>query len=85
MLFPSGQKRAEVRAFKGHSRPVTSARFSPDGHAILTASHDGSTRLWDRETAALLWRRFDFPAAWAMLDKAELVTHHGGELWRYAA
>ena len=75
----------EVRAFKGHSRPVTSARFSPDGHAILTASHDGSTRLWDRETAALLWRRFDFPAAWAMLDKAELVTHHGGELWRYAA
>ncbi|MCA9794787.1 MAG: hypothetical protein KC910_23425, partial [Candidatus Eremiobacteraeota bacterium] len=31
----------------GHSRPLTTAAFSPDGTSLLTGSNDGSARLWD--------------------------------------
>jgi WD40 repeat protein len=32
---------------KGHTRAVLSASFSPDGRRILTASADGTARVWD--------------------------------------
>jgi WD40 repeat protein/tRNA A-37 threonylcarbamoyl transferase component Bud32 len=35
---------------KGHKAKVVSAAFSPDGTRILTASQDGSARLWDAVT-----------------------------------
>ena len=31
----------------GHEQPVQSASFSPDGAKVVTASFDGTTRLWD--------------------------------------
>jgi WD40 repeat protein len=34
-------------AFQGHTGNVLSAVFSPDGQRILTASQDGTARLWD--------------------------------------
>jgi WD40 repeat protein len=40
----SGQRSV---ALLGHDGAVRSATFSPDGHAILTASEDGTARLWD--------------------------------------
>jgi len=40
----SGQPLTEP--FK-HSKPVSSARFSPDGKRIATASDDGMVRVWD--------------------------------------
>jgi WD40 repeat protein len=43
-LTPPG---AERLRFIGHKRPVRSARFSPDGTRIVTASLDGTARLWD--------------------------------------
>jgi WD40 repeat protein len=37
---------------RGHEGGVWSAVFSPDGRRILTASTDGTARLWDAETGA---------------------------------
>jgi len=36
----------EVRRFTGHTAEVRNVTFSPDGKFILTASHDGTARLW---------------------------------------
>ena len=36
-----------------HSGPVWSASFSPDGERVLTASKDGTARLWDAATGQL--------------------------------
>jgi len=40
--------------FKGHSGSVTSAAFSPDGRRVVTASLDGTARIWDAATRAEL-------------------------------
>ncbi|WP_233258206.1 AAA-like domain-containing protein [[Phormidium] sp. ETS-05] len=37
----------ERNQFTGHQSWVWSVCFSPDGHSIATASHDGTARLWD--------------------------------------
>ena len=34
----------------GHTRPVTSAVYSPDGKSIVTASDDQTARIWDAAT-----------------------------------
>jgi WD40 repeat protein len=41
---------AEERTLLGHERAVASAVFSPDAGHVLTASADGSVRLWDVTT-----------------------------------
>jgi WD40 repeat protein len=40
----------------GHTGPVNLARFSPDGQRVLTASADGTARLWDAATGRELVR-----------------------------
>jgi WD40 repeat protein len=46
-----------ARILRGHERAIMSAAFSPDGRTIVTASIDGTSRLWDaatgQETAVL--------------------------------
>jgi WD40 repeat protein len=36
----------EVRTLKGHSDVLWSATFSPDGKRLVTASDDGTVRIW---------------------------------------
>lgn len=38
---------ALVATFSGHRRPLTAATFSPDGKRVLTASLDGTARIYD--------------------------------------
>ena len=44
-------------ALKGHTGPVTSVAFSPDGKRVLTGSYDTTARLWDAETGQEKWQR----------------------------
>lgn len=44
----------ESRVFSGHSGRVTSASFSPDGKLLVTASIDGTVRVWDISTGGVL-------------------------------
>lgn len=40
----NGQK---LNSFKGHTRPINSAQYSPDGDLIVTTSSDSTVRVWD--------------------------------------
>jgi WD40 repeat protein len=41
------QAHLELRTFRGHLGPVMDVCFSPDGGRVLTASLDGTARVWD--------------------------------------
>ena len=43
----------ELLTLKGHTRPLTSVAFAPDGNSVLTAARDGVAILWpaDGESA----------------------------------
>ncbi|MBD3189391.1 MAG: DUF4062 domain-containing protein [Candidatus Heimdallarchaeota archaeon] len=43
-----------LRTFEGHTHEVRACAFSPDGTKILTASRDGTLKLWDISTGELL-------------------------------
>jgi len=61
-----GSRRGEVRvwreegrllhlAWQAHTDTVRALAFSPDGGTLATGSWDGSIKLWDIESGALLW------------------------------
>ena len=43
------------RTLAGHERIVWCAAFSPDGRRIVTASHDGTCRIWRRYRPEWWW------------------------------
>jgi serine/threonine-protein kinase len=45
-----------VRRFVGHQRNVTAAAFAPNGKRMVSASWDGTLRIWDVATGAPLHR-----------------------------
>jgi len=54
---PITKARTRGRAFAvavGHQAHVVSAAFSPDGRRVVSASRDGTARLWDAADGALL-------------------------------
>ena len=44
----------ERAILKGHGRYVSCCAFSPDGARVVTASWDGTARIWDAETGAVV-------------------------------
>jgi WD domain, G-beta repeat len=48
-LYGARLRQRERAVLSGHTGVVTSAVFAPDGGRILTASDDGTARLWDRD------------------------------------
>src|SRR5262249_39703286 len=72
------RKRPDVFDLAGHTGPVVRACFSPDDRTALTASRDGTARLWSvggREPGELLHvLRHEGPLTGACFDKkGELV------------
>jgi serine/threonine protein kinase/WD40 repeat protein len=47
LSIEDGSRRALLT---GHTDPVISAKFSPDGERLVTSSWDGTTRVWDADT-----------------------------------
>jgi len=45
-----------MNVFNGHSGPVTSGMFTPDGKRIVTVSEDASLIVWDPKTATVVHR-----------------------------
>ncbi|KAJ5719713.1 hypothetical protein N7493_007291 [Penicillium malachiteum] len=44
---------AELQILEGHSSPIRSVAFSPDGRLLVTGSGDDTVRLWDTATGGL--------------------------------
>ena len=44
----------EKRTLRGHSKPVTSCSFSPDGGSVVSGSYDKTLKIWDAATGARL-------------------------------
>jgi WD domain, G-beta repeat len=59
---PAPMRRTDdsIRTFTGHSNPVTSVAFSPDGRTVLSGSFDRTLELWDVATGEAL-RTFGLP------------------------
>jgi WD40 repeat protein len=53
-LFKAYQVLRESVVLKEHSGPLWSASFAPDGRRLVTVSEDGTGRVWDTQTGAVL-------------------------------
>src|SRR5262249_44367615 len=40
----------ELRTLRGHSQPISSLAFSPDGKRIATGSEDHTVKIWDTDS-----------------------------------
>ena len=80
---------ADCKPLGGHSKRVTSATFSPDGRQVLTASRDGTARVWDAATgrATGILNRHTGAVVDAIFspDGTQILTvsrDHTAKLWR---
>ena len=65
----------------GHTEAVTSASFSPDGRRAVTASRDGTVRIWDADTGLAVGKPIKPQAAaynaWFSADGQRVLTQSG--------
>ncbi len=64
-LYDPKDLKASPHLLEGHTRDVLSVIFSPDGKTILSASQDGTVKIWDVATASLtrtvaMWSDFSY-------------------------
>ncbi len=53
ILYGTDAAKPSERAMRGHSDTIYGATFTRDGRRMLTASDDGSARVWDLETGSV--------------------------------
>jgi WD40 repeat protein/transcriptional regulator with XRE-family HTH domain len=53
-------------AWQAHSDTTLALALSPDEHTLASGSEDGSVKLWDVETGALLWSRWHAQGTWSL-------------------
>ena len=44
----------EIKVLKGHTKPIFSVAFSPDGNRLVSGSYDKSVKIWDVNAGRLL-------------------------------
>jgi len=44
----------QVHTLTGHSGPVRSVAFSPNGNRVVSGSYDNLVKIWDTATGALV-------------------------------
>jgi WD40 repeat protein len=54
----------EILQFTGHSSPILSCDFSPDGSNVITTSYDGTSRLWDTASGQELLCMSTYLSSW---------------------
>ena len=57
----------ELKALRGHTRPILAVAYSPDGRQIATGSADHSVKVWDAATgrAVFTFKRDTFTVAFS--------------------
>jgi U3 small nucleolar RNA-associated protein 21 len=75
-----------VRIFQGHSNRITSTSFSPDERWIVSASLDGTIRLWDLPTGHMIdaFSTENLPTSVSFSPKGDFIaTTHVGKVGIY--
>ena len=57
-----------------HGTNVVSAKFSPDGRRIVTASDDGTAQVWDAQTGRRLTEPLSTAPTWSPPNSAPTVS-----------
>ena len=65
---PPLQELRALRTLEGHTGPVQSVAWAPDGTRLATAGADGTARLWDAATGERLSLQGTTPRGWFALD-----------------
>ncbi len=69
-LIDALMQRREVHVLRGHTSWVVDAGFSPTRDLVVTASYDGTARLWDSGTGAPIGPPIDIPLRPAVLSSS---------------
>lgn len=77
---------AQAATFTGHAGPVNSAAFSPDGRLLVSASGNGTVRLWDIATSRERGPRLHHPPRHrtaALAPDGSAILHASPGAWRW--